>query len=65
MSPKKWRIKQGFTVRHLSALLGFKSPAYVSEVENEQKRASGALMLAYYNISDGEVTPNDFKKHIK
>lgn len=61
MNPKEWRIeKKVLTLTELSKLMDGISPSYISRVENFLEPPGGRIMKAYYKLSGGLVTPNDF-----
>lgn len=59
MTPKSWRKQQKMTLEQLSNMIGF-SQGHLSEIENGKKNGSAKLVNAYYRISGGQVTANDF-----
>jgi transcriptional regulator with XRE-family HTH domain len=60
MNAKQWRKSKKLTLKALAEKIGCVN-SYVSEVENGVKPPSGKILRAYYKLSNGQVTPSDFK----
>ena len=62
---REWRARQGVSLRAFVRLLerakgaGFVSYASLSRIENGQQPPSGDLMLGIFEVTNGEITPND------
>ena len=62
--PKDWRIDNRILITDLSHRTKI-SIATLSKVENELIPPSGKVVYAYWRLSKGEVTPDDFAWKIK
>lgn len=63
MNPTVWRKSEKLTLSDLSREIGNgRATGYLSETESGKRKASGAVLTAYHDLSKGKVTPDDFKK---